>query len=212
MFGKKCSQCGDKIKETYEFCPSCGKNLASQYDKEDFGILGKNDITESDLPIFKTPFIDQFVDNAMKILERQMKDLQKELVRDAKAPKEGKKLNIQFYINGKKVFPEKREVENIRQLRVINNKDIQDKLRKYSSLPKQEPESKLKRYSGKLIYEISIPGVKSVEDILINELESSIEIKALSEKKIYSKNLNIKLPIIRYNLKKDTLILELKDM
>ena len=212
MFEKKCSQCGNKIKTAFEFCPSCGKNLNSQYDKEDFGILGKNDVTESDMPMSKTPFIERFVDNAMKILERQMKDLQKELVKDVKAPKEGRKLNIQFYINGKKVFPEKKEIKNVRQLRVINNKDIQDKLRKFSNLPKQEPESKLKRYSGRLIYEISVPGVKSVEDILINELESSIEIKALSEEKIYSKNLNIKLPIIKYNLKKDILILELKDM
>ena len=38
----------------------------------------------------------------------------------------------------------------------------------------------------------------------------SVEIKALSKDKVYSKNLNINLPILRYHLVKDNLIIEMQ--
>ena len=53
-------------------------------------------------------------------------------------------------------------------------------------------------------------GVVDVEDVLINQLENSIEIKALSKDKVYSKTLNINLPILSYELEKGNLILELQ--
>ena len=63
--------------------------------------------------------------------------------------------------------------------------------------------------SGKIVYEISVPGVHDIENVLINQLENSIEIKAISDKKVYSKTLNINLPIIGYNLNQGNLVLEL---
>ena len=80
--------------------------------------------------------------------------------------------------------------------------------KKLAKLPRKEPKTVMKRLSGKLIYELSIPGVKDVEDVLINQLESSIEIKAIAKDKVYSKTISITLPIKRYTLIKGNLILE----
>ena len=92
----------------------------------------------------------------------------------------------------------------------VNNSVSKDKLKKFAKLPKMEPRSRIKRLSDKVIYELVVPGVESIEDVLINQLESSIEVKVLSKDKVYSKNININLPILRYHLVDDNLIIEMQ--
>ena len=87
----------------------------------------------------------------------------------------------------------------------------QEKIKKYSQLPRKEAQARLRRISGKILYEISVPGVTSVDDVLVNQLESSIEIKAVSDKVMYLKHLNLNLPIVSYSLKKGILTLELDE-
>src|SRR3989344_5015857 len=160
MFKKKCVKCGEKINKNFDFCPVCGLNQKSKYDKEDFGLLGKNDIIEE--PLFNTgnSFIEKMFETAFKVLDKQIKHL-------IKKPK---------------------------------NIISEDRLKQISRLPREEPSSKLKRMSGKIIYELNVPGVRNIEDIIINKLENSVEIKALAEDKVYSKTLNIKLPVLGYKL------------
>jgi len=86
----------------------------------------------------------------------------------------------------------------------------EEKARKISKLPREEAETKVRRLSNKIFYEISIPGVKSMKDVIINRLENSIEIKAFSKDKVFFKLFPISLPIIRHRLKDEKLILELK--
>ena len=88
----------------------------------------------------------------------------------------------------------------------ISDKNVE----RLANLPRKEPKTKMKRLSGKLIYELSIPGVVDLEDVLINQLENSIEIKAISKDKIYSKTLMVSLPILNCELEGGSLILELE--
>lgn len=81
---------------------------------------------------------------------------------------------------------------------------------KYSRLPRQEPETSVRRLTDKIIYEISLPGIKNEKDISINKLQNSIEIKAFSKDKAYFKLIPISLPIKTWNLDKEKLVLELK--
>ena len=67
----------------------------------------------------------------------------------------------------------------------------------------------MKRLGDKIIYEIEMPEVKSLNDVLINNLENSIEIKAIGEKLIYSKIIPINMPVINQELSQGKLILEL---
>jgi len=212
MFMDSCSHCGNKIKENYDFCPFCGNNIKLG-EREDYGFLGKDDL-DGALPQFNDTFFEHFFNNAMKLLERQMKNLQRELVKDArtsKGVKEGNNLHIQFFVNGKRVFPEKKEGNHL-PIVTTSPRAIQEKMIPFSSLPRKEAEARLRRLSGKVVYEISVPGVKSVDDILINQLESSIEIKALAENVMYLKHLNLNLPIVRYSLQKGVLTLELDEL
>lgn len=81
---------------------------------------------------------------------------------------------------------------------------------KLAKLPREEPETKVRRLTDKIIYEISLPGVKSLSNIKVNKLENSIEIKAISKDRAYFKLIPIALPLIRYYFKNDSLFLELK--
>ena len=204
---KKCSHCNGSLKDDYDFCPFCGNNSKSAFDKEDYGFLGKNDFAPTGLP-FGEPFVDKLFSNAMRLFERQMKSLQKELIRDAHIQKKmpRNQLNVQCYVNGKRGFPDKKEPE---EKIAVPAHSAQEKFVHSAHLPRKEASAKLRRYSDKLVYELTVPGVKSVEDVLVNQLENSVEIKALSDEAVYTKQLQVNLPVIKYTLKKDVLIVEL---
>lgn len=93
----------------------------------------------------------------------------------------------------------------------IKNKILtEEEKEKYSKFPRKEPIAKIRRFSDKIVYEISLPGVKNKEDVIINKLQNSIEIKALSKDKVYFKLIPLALPIKNYSVNKEKLILELK--
>ncbi len=85
-----------------------------------------------------------------------------------------------------------------------------DEEERYSKLPRKEPSTKVRRFSDRILYELSVPGVKNKKDILINKLQKSIEIKALSKEKVYSKMIPTSLPIKKYDFKEGKIFLELK--
>lgn len=200
MFGEKCQKCGNKIKNNFNFCPYCKNDLRSKYDQEDYGLLGKDDVVNDFSDGFADNFMEKMFNSAMKLLEKQMRSLHNEPRHNQNFPG----LNVQFFVNGEKVFPEKQKQH------VKLNTISREKLKKFSELPKEEPKSRIKRLSGKIIYELLVPGVNSVEDVLINRLENSIEIKALSKDRVYLKNLKVNLPILRYSLINDSLIIEMQ--
>lgn len=224
MFHKKCNYCKNKIKKSYEFCPYCGRNTASINDKEDYGILGKKDLLEDESVFgFGDSMMDKMFGSAMKLAEKMLERQMKSLANEMNNPKKTgfntqlpNNMHVQFFVNGKRVFSnhqnqqpriQKKQIEKI--IKVENNPS-QEQIQKLITFPKKEPVSKFRRVSGKIIYEIAVPGVQDLGDIFINPLENSIEIKALAKDKIYSKTLKLNLPIISYNLEKGNLILELQ--
>ena len=225
MFGKKCSRCNKKVSKSYDFCPFCGNSFKfdNKEDKEDYGFLGKNDfIKENTFISSSNSTMDKLFNNAFKIaeklIEKQMKSMSEEKRENRfpqNSPTPSNNLDIQFFIDGKRVFPQ--NSQNIKTQKIVHEKPIKIEnnlskiqMEKISKFPKKEPMSKIRRLSGKLIYELEVPGVENIEDIIINQLENSIEIKALAKDIVYSKILNLNLPILAYNLSKGSLILELK--
>lgn len=85
----------------------------------------------------------------------------------------------------------------------------EEKAKELAKLPRQEAESKVRRLSGKVIYEIELPGVKNIKDVIVNQLENSIEVKAFAKDKAYFKFLPVSLPLLKYKLEDSKLILEL---
>ena len=215
MFKKKCSKCNQSISKTYDFCPHCGSSASSKENKESYGLLGKNDQIESNLfESFEGTFMDKIFENAMKMAEKM---IERQIASQERSSEEKpheivnaktNNMEVQFFVNGKRVFPQKEEKveEKVKTVNILSK----EKAEKFSKLPRKEPSSKVRRFSGKIIYELEMPGVKKIEDVLINQLENSIEIKALSKDQVYSKTLNISLPILGYKLSEGNLILELK--
>jgi len=219
MFKKKCPKCENKIEKTHDFCPFCGKNLKSKYDNEDFGFLGKNDFMDKEENMFGFGggFMDKMINKAMKMIEKQMRDMPNEFNQNPNQNqgKPNPNMHVQFFVNGKKVFPQKPQVQqnnpnNLNKPNNIKKTLPKEKADKFAKLPRKEPKTIMKRLAGKLVYEIAMPGVEDIDDVLINQLESSIEIKALSKNKVYSKTLKVNLPIINYELEKGNFTLELQ--
>lgn len=216
MFKKKCPKCEKKIKKEFDFCPYCGVNFKSKYDSEDYGFLGKNDFINEDTNSMLNmggSFLDKMISNAMKMIEKQMQEMPNNFEQNIKRTpqKMPSNMRIKFMINGREVpiiqsnEPQKQQIQKPKKISLSEQQTKQ-----LANLPRKEPKMKMKRLSGRLVYEIKVPGVNDIEDIIINKLENSIEVKAISKTKIYSKNININLPILRYSLDNENIILELK--
>jgi len=149
MFDKKCDRCKNKIKKDFEFCPFCGNSLSSDNDNEDFGILGKNDfIDDNFFPGFNNSFIDKIFNQTMKMMEKQMKNLAEETNNPNKPQRIpineiNPNLNVQFFVNGKKVdFPGMKVPKQPQPKIVPMNREVsKDKAEKLAKFPKKEPES-----------------------------------------------------------------------
>ena len=213
MFSKKsCKKCRKKINSKYEFCPYCGHSSGENLE-EDWGMLGKNDYINESKQFSNSIFggisggmITKMLGGVMKMLEKEM---QKE-IKNTTRPK----TNLRLMINGKEIklnnLQNKSTNKKRQEIKEIPSKNLpQENLKKFSTLPKQEPLTNIRRLGDKVVYEINIPGVKSIKDISIIKLENSIEIKALTKDKAYSKIIPINLPITNYNLSEGKLILEL---
>jgi hypothetical protein len=103
---------------------------------------------------------------------------------------------------------EENEIQN--QKKLPSSRISEADAEKLSKLPRKEPETSVRRLTDKIVYEISLPGVKNEKEITINKLQNSIEIKAFSKDKAYFKLIPVSFPIKNWKLSKEKLILELK--
>ncbi|VVB82435.1 Uncharacterised protein [uncultured archaeon] len=217
---KKCERCGKKIEEKYDFCPYCGFRNNSE-NLEDFGMLGKNDMMPSfndmKLPFGFNTLFNSLMKNLSKELDAQLKG---NLMNPPEKPKQIKKDGISISISTFGNGPPKIKVAQLGDKPVKNTEEkgekkfksnlfTKEEAEKFAGLKRKEPKTNIRRLSNKVVYEIEIPGVKSLEDISIIKLENSIEIKAIAKDKSYAKVIPISLPIQNYNLSNGKLILEL---
>ncbi len=224
MFSKKtCNRCGRKTNKNNKFCPKCGFPLNKKNKKEEFGILGENDsFTEADpfsnslLGGIGGNFMNKMISNTIRMMEKEM---EREMRRTNKHNKKDDfpHTKIKLMINGKEINlgedlqqqGQKKEKQKPSQIKFNNFSDSQ--IKKFSKLSKKEPKTELRRIADKIVYEIEIPGVKSLEDVSITNLEESIEFKAISDKNAYSKSIPLNLPIVGYKFSKDIVTLEFKE-
>jgi HSP20 family molecular chaperone IbpA len=212
MFKKiECKRCKKKIHSQYEFCPYCGISLNENF-KKDWGMLGKSDEMDNAFGISNSMFggdmFGKMLSGAMRMLQKEM---QKEIKNNNFKPRtnlrlmiNGKEVNLNNIQNQNKFKSVKKEIKNIKLPSMFS----QENMKKFSSLPREEPLTNIRRLSDKMIYEINLAGVKSINDITIIKLENSIEIKAIAKDKSYFKLISISLPIMNYNFSKGKLVLE----
>jgi HSP20 family molecular chaperone IbpA len=223
MFKKRiCPKCGKKIDEKDSFCPHCGNKMHSEEEEgRDWGMIGKDDFAsignEIKLPIGFNAIFNSIMKNMSKELSEQLSrnNFQPEEKQPKKMKKDGISISISTFGNGPPKIKvtqlgEKPKMEVHEQKEKLKpNTFTKEKIKKLASLKREEPRTNIRRLSNRVIYEIEIPGVKSLEDISIIKLENSIEIKAISKDKAYVKVIPINLPITNYNLSEGKLVLEL---
>ena len=222
MFKKKtCKNCGEKINEKYNFCPYCRVPLN---EGEDWGMLGKNDFMFPREEIRLPMGLNTIFNSLMNSLNKQFNELDRDMKEEKKSKTSAKKGGISISISTSGNLPpeikvkslgdipdfkerEKKMKKKVKGLKIDN---LKNKSKKFAGLPKKEPITDIRRFSNRVVYEIRMPGVKSMKDVSIIQLENSIEIKALARDKVYSKLIPINLPIRDYNLEKGKLVLELE--
>lgn len=216
MFDKKiCKNCKEKISGKFDFCPHCGAYNGNNKN-EDYGMLGKKDTQDPFEEMGKGLFggmsgkmLNKMLGSAMKMLEKEM---QKNMQNQTRI---NPQTNFELYINGKKINPQnikvtKKEIpKNIITKKVSTPQFDEETQKRFSQLEKAEPQTNIRRLSNKVVYEIDVPGVESIKDVSVLKLENSLEIRAITKDKAYKKIISIDLPLKKYKLEKDKLILEL---
>lgn len=236
MFSKKkCPRCSRKIEKDYEFCPYCGKDFRAErrfQKQKDFGLLGEDDILTPNLNIGMPLGFGNLFQSLLKEVDKQFHELDKEIAKErlseteftklkeqsekGKFPGSGISISISSMNNGKpeirvKSFgPDFKDISSSSQAKAkIHKSELTDEdAKKLSKLPRREAEARVRRLSNKLVYELELPGVKDLKNVIINKLENSTEVKAFSNNTAYFKLLPIKLKLLNYKLKDSKLILE----
>ena len=217
---KKCKNCREKINESYNFCPYCRISIGDSFENgKEWGILGKNDFSPNEeikLPMGFNTLFNALLKNLNKKFN-EFEDLE-DISKKSKVKKGG--IGISIHTSGNN--PPKIKVRSFGNLPEVKEKErhVEKKVKelklpvsdsnKFVGLPKKEPETDIRRFSDKIVYEINMPGVKSIKDVSIIQLENSIEIKALAKNKVYYKIIPINLPVRNYNLLKEKLVLEIE--
>jgi len=206
MFGKKCLRCEANLRKRFDFCPTCGLKLKES--GKNYGMLGKSDIMEEFpaeelFPGLNSPVLNKMLKGAMKMLEKELGNI---------AETQDPNNNFNLYINGKKVdgtpSVKENEIELRESAQIQLPEPSENIIQASKKLPREEAKYTLKRLGNKIVYEINLPGVTSLKDVLINKLEDSIEIRAFTKKKVLQANLQINLPLLDYQVQKQKLILE----
>lgn len=222
MFKKKeCERCRRKFDEKYSYCPYCGHKRYSNEEEEDWGMLGRNDfmpsMNEIRLPMGFNALFNSILRNLNKEFNEQ---LNKNYFQTDEKPKKTKREGVSISISTFGDGPPKIKVTQLGEKprlevrdeikeKIKQNTFTKEKIKKFANLKREEPKTNIRRLSNKVIYELEMPGVKTMDDISIIKLENSIEIKALSRNKAYAKIIPINLPITNYVLSEGRLILEL---
>lgn len=203
MLKKKCPSCAEKVERKFSYCPYCGVSFKARQEREDFGMLGRNDASGRVREELNLPFgVEKIMNSLINQLEKQMGSMD---LGDNQGMPRGIKIRVA------RGPPQAGQVaqqvpQKERELPVVSREENERRM----SLPKVEVGSKVKRIADTIIYEIDAPGVRNKNDVVVTELASGLEIKAYSKNKCYVKFIPLKVEVVEYHVEKERVIVELK--
>jgi hypothetical protein len=200
---KKCFSCGKTKRREYNYCPYCGVSFKQQQEKQNYGLLGREDNNKKIVNELQLPLgLNKLVESLTKQLEKQMNNIN---IENQQGQPKGFKIKISTGKEEEEYYEDEEE-QNIPQHN-ITKKEQQRRIQ----LPKKETTTKVKRLADKIIYELETPGVTNNKDIEISELATGYEIRAYTKKECYKKYIPIKSNITNYYITKGKTIIELKE-
>jgi len=201
MFKRKCLSCAKKVERRFNFCPYCGESFKVRAEKSDFGMLGRDDSGSGTRVEPKLPFgMEKIMNSLVKQLEKQMGSMNGEGM-----PK-GIRINV---MRGNPQMGQ--VVQRAPEKKIIDVPRVsEEENERRMMLSKVEAESRVKRLSDTIIYEIETPGVKRKDDVVLTELATGLEIKAYSRDKCYVKFIPLKVEVVEYYVEKERVVVEIK--
>ena len=194
--GIKCEKCSSFVSEDFSYCPYCSNPMLDvEREMKDFGMIGKNDspelpnISNSNLGITDRIFESVF-NSLMKQVEKQFKESAKDMN------------NIQGFPGGIRirVGPPMPMSQKPTQKKAQRPAITEEQIEKMSNLPRAKAKTHVRRLSDKVVYELAMPGIESVNDVFVSKLEKGYEIKAIGKKKVYVNSLPVELPIKSFKI------------
>jgi hypothetical protein len=174
---KKCSNCGEKIKDNWRFCPNCGKEIKVSkhlFDMDEFERKGEDFESDFKFPDFKIkPMMKA---GGISIIIQSGTGMEPRV--NVKTSGEYKRMEPGI----KREMGIKTGAEGAREERT-ERKRIKERITKTT----EEPEAETQNAGNRKIIFIRLPDVKSEDDIEIRRLEQSVEIKAYAGDKAYFK-------------------------
>lgn len=172
MFNQnKCKRCGKKIKDNWNFCPNCGNNLREQGPKRPTpqplimqGSVNMKDVFKDMNKILKSMMGEEPFKGGISITS-------------LKGPN-GPKVDVKTSGDYKKVEPQLKKKLGVKK---------KGKKRKRKPKATEEPEINVKEMPHENLIKVEVPGVKREEDVELNKLEQSLEIRAHAKDKTYFK-------------------------
>ncbi len=183
----QCENCGSKADKSWEFCPSCGASLR---------VADAGDLFSEIFERFGQEFAEM-----NKMFERQIEAVDiTPMFRKPKGIQRGGGFIISIGSSGDKqpqvsvrafgdVDERKIKQQVYNQLGQVEEKPFEQKAPKKVKAygETEEPKTRVEKVGDKVVVEMELPGVKKDSDIEINELESSVEVKAIADKKAFFK-------------------------
>ena len=191
----KCGNCGSDLDKRWEFCPACGfrtekvrsfDDIFSRIKKElfnsrkQFNDFEKNVEAVDISPFFKRPNGGGF---SIKIYRSDHEPPRVQVKAFGGVDQESirKAVYTQLGMKGTGVQELRKRAKEIQKEEKREN--ISSERLKYT----EEPKTSVKRLGDKVAVKIELPGVKSLGEIRINELENSVEVKAVVGDKAFFK-------------------------
>lgn len=197
--GKKCNRCDCKIDKDFKFCPWCGFDINQDREKNNFGMIGREDSINSKIEM--PGGFGNVINSLMKQVSKNMSVLN--------GDKGGFKIQISSggpVVRDNRISGEDKSVEKDE-----TDIPVSDKERKRrNNLEYVSAESKVRRFSNAIVYEILAPGVKTKKDVVIGNLENGIEVRAYSSDKCYYKSIPLKVEVLSWYVKDEKVFVELK--
>jgi len=162
---KKCRVCGEKVEESWDYCPFCGSYIGIEKEFEPFKYFEK--MFEESFEMFNKIFEEKprFSRGISIIIRSEGGENPKIYVRTKGIPVKEEKVKVPI-----------EEVES-------EEKEIEEKAKEVKIT--EEPSFKILNENGKKVIEVNLPEVKSLDDIKIKKLSQSIEIRAFSGEKAF---------------------------
>jgi len=179
---KRCPNCGEKVKDEWEFCPICGERLEEK--ERGFRVFDIFEDIDKEFERIDKMFGFEFPRIKFK---PEIKGGGISITIHSVSGREPK-IEVKTSGDYKKLEPEIKRRLGIKPA-VEEVEEVTEEYRKKKvRVPKvtEEPEARIEKIGNKQIIKIKLPDVKE-EDIEVKKLEQSIEVKAFAGDKAYFK-------------------------